>query len=263
MALPQNRPNHVVRLNEDANHTLDELFRAAIGPKDGQIPLSKPMRQRDLPLSFFTPPEKGSKSANHSREGSLDAASFSPPPAPTSSPCLPASSPLPSRIERLTGQDTATEQRYIPGMSMHNAHVANRSGLTINHLRAHSSPATLQATFTIAPNANVSNNGSNAVNGSTVNVDNGNQHMRTHSYDLEKLPDGWEMAIEKNTGKPYFINHLTKTTTWEDPRLAAIRMDVQIQQVQSKIREMNCHNQSQLSSPQTHQPQAQQMLQTM
>lgn len=309
MALSNNRPHHVVRLNEDANHTLEELFRAAIGPKDGQIPLSKPMRQRGLPLSFFTPPENGSKSASHSREGSLDTTSFSPPPTTTASPCLPPSSPLqlPTRIERLNGQpqqqtqqqDNSTgEQRYIPNMSIHNAHV-NRTGLIINHLRAHSSPATLQAAaFAIAPNGNnsanttASSNNTNAVtnannnssnnntinnnsnsnnnasgnNGGAVNVESnntGNQHMRTHSYDLEKLPDGWEMAVEKNTGKPYFINHITKTTTWEDPRLAAIRMNVQIHQIQSKITEMNCQSQAQMNSSQAQQQQQEPMIQTM
>nr|7LP5_A Chain A, Angiomotin,E3 ubiquitin-protein ligase NEDD4-like [Homo sapiens] len=32
------------------------------------------------------------------------------------------------------------------------------------------------------------------------------------------LPPGWEMRIAPN-GRPFFIDHNTKTTTWEDPRL--------------------------------------------
>uniref|UniRef100_A0A8C5PAT7 E3 ubiquitin-protein ligase NEDD4 n=1 Tax=Leptobrachium leishanense TaxID=445787 RepID=A0A8C5PAT7_9ANUR len=44
--------------------------------------------------------------------------------------------------------------------------------------------------------------------------------------DLEQgfLPKGWEMRHAPG-GRPFFINHLTKTTTWEDPRL---RIPVQL-----------------------------------
>ncbi|KAM5305815.1 E3 ubiquitin-protein ligase NEDD4-like isoform 4-T4 [Glossophaga mutica] len=40
------------------------------------------------------------------------------------------------------------------------------------------------------------------------------QHKVTQSF----LPPGWEMRIAPN-GRPFFIDHNTKTTTWEDPRL--------------------------------------------
>jgi hypothetical protein len=33
------------------------------------------------------------------------------------------------------------------------------------------------------------------------------------------LPDGWEQAITSN-GEIYFINHISKTTSWEDPRIS-------------------------------------------
>jgi hypothetical protein len=33
------------------------------------------------------------------------------------------------------------------------------------------------------------------------------------------LPDGWEEA-RTATNEAYFINHATKTTSWEDPRLS-------------------------------------------
>ena len=31
------------------------------------------------------------------------------------------------------------------------------------------------------------------------------------------LPEGWDMGIDYD-GKPYFIDHKTRTTTWIDPR---------------------------------------------
>ncbi|XP_049322014.1 E3 ubiquitin-protein ligase NEDD4-like isoform X2 [Astyanax mexicanus] len=40
------------------------------------------------------------------------------------------------------------------------------------------------------------------------------QHKTTHSF----LPPGWEMRIAPN-GRPFFIDHNSRTTTWEDPRL--------------------------------------------
>ncbi|XP_032991579.1 E3 ubiquitin-protein ligase NEDD4-like isoform X6 [Rhinolophus ferrumequinum] len=40
------------------------------------------------------------------------------------------------------------------------------------------------------------------------------QHKGTQSF----LPPGWEMRIAPN-GRPFFIDHNSKTTTWEDPRL--------------------------------------------
>ncbi|XP_069106650.1 BAG family molecular chaperone regulator 3-like [Argopecten irradians] len=33
------------------------------------------------------------------------------------------------------------------------------------------------------------------------------------------LPPGWEMILDKMTGWPYFIDHNTRQTTWEDPRV--------------------------------------------
>lgn len=33
------------------------------------------------------------------------------------------------------------------------------------------------------------------------------------------LPPGWEMLFDHRTGWPYFVDHNTHTTTWEDPRM--------------------------------------------
>ncbi|XP_019874372.1 uncharacterized protein LOC109602451 isoform X4 [Aethina tumida] len=34
----------------------------------------------------------------------------------------------------------------------------------------------------------------------------------------DNLPPGWECKVDAKSGKPYFVNHYTKTTTWDDPR---------------------------------------------
>ncbi|CAG2059804.1 unnamed protein product [Timema podura] len=82
------------------------------------------------------------------------------------------------------------------------------SGIQVNHARAHSSPASLQQTYASAPPHQQQNPG---------------QHMKQRSYDitpvgdLGPLPPGWEQARTPD-GQVYYINHLHRTTTWEDPR---------------------------------------------
>lgn len=75
------------------------------------------------------------------------------------------------------------------------------------HSRAHSSPATLQQTLA-------------ASHQQTQNL-----HLRQPScdvtqgsVDLGPLPPGWEPA-KTPQGQMYFMNHITKTTQWEDPRI--------------------------------------------
>uniref|UniRef100_A0A8C3QK13 WW domain containing transcription regulator 1 n=1 Tax=Cyanoderma ruficeps TaxID=181631 RepID=A0A8C3QK13_9PASS len=66
------------------------------------------------------------------------------------------------------------------------------------HVRSHSSPASL-------PGA-----GAAPQHG----------HLRQRSCDVtdeRPLPPGWEMALTQ-TGQRYFLNHIEKITTWQDPR---------------------------------------------
>ncbi|XP_040269849.1 E3 ubiquitin-protein ligase NEDD4 isoform X2 [Bufo bufo] len=66
----------------------------------------------------------------------------------------------------------------------------------------------------------------------TQNVPSGRQQQspsyestkQTVDQDLGYLPKGWEMR-RAPSGRPFYINHITKTTTWEDPRL---RIPVQL-----------------------------------
>ncbi|KOX67730.1 BAG family molecular chaperone regulator 3 [Melipona quadrifasciata] len=37
--------------------------------------------------------------------------------------------------------------------------------------------------------------------------------------DRSQLPAGWECRYDIRSGRPYFINHFNRTTTWEDPRV--------------------------------------------
>ncbi|XP_052747180.1 transcriptional coactivator YAP1 isoform X1 [Bicyclus anynana] len=81
----------------------------------------------------------------------------------------------------------------------------------VSHSRAHSSPASLQQTYAAGQPAQ--------------QPPLPHQHAKQRSYDvgthlpddLGPLPSGWEQARTPE-GQIYYLNHITKTTTWEDPR---------------------------------------------
>ncbi|XP_053416872.1 transcriptional coactivator YAP1 isoform X7 [Nycticebus coucang] len=90
--------------------------------------------------------------------------------------------------------------------------------LTPQHVRAHSSPASLQlgavSPGTLTPTGVVS--GPAATSAA--------QHLRQSSFEIPDdvpLPAGWEMA-KTSSGQRYFLNHIDQTTTWQDPRKAML-----------------------------------------
>ncbi|XP_076002238.1 transcriptional coactivator YAP1 isoform X2 [Genypterus blacodes] len=88
--------------------------------------------------------------------------------------------------------------------------------LTPHHVRAHSSPASLQL-GAVSPG---SLSGMASAGASP-------QHLRQSSYEIPDdvpLPPGWEMA-KTTSGQRYFLNHLDQTTTWQDPRKALLQMN--------------------------------------
>ncbi|XP_053166379.1 transcriptional coactivator YAP1 isoform X3 [Hemicordylus capensis] len=88
--------------------------------------------------------------------------------------------------------------------------------LTPQHVRAHSSPASLQL-GTVSPGALTP---TGVVSGAAPS----SQHLRQSSFEIPDdvpLPPGWEMA-KTPTGQRYFLNHIDQTTTWQDPRKALL-----------------------------------------
>merc|ERR1719319_1710134 len=91
MAAPpvkEEKPQMTIHQREDSDIQLEELFQIGLNNAGAKRPLSIPMKMRNLPSSFFTPPTVGSKSPSvHSRENSLDnTGPFSP--GPVASPGL-------------------------------------------------------------------------------------------------------------------------------------------------------------------------------
>ncbi|CAG9137181.1 unnamed protein product [Plutella xylostella] len=97
----------------------------------------------------------------------------------------------------------------------------------VSHSRAHSSPASLQQTYAAAGQQN-------------QQPPLHHQHAKQRSYDvgphlqddLGPLPPGWEQARTPE-GQIYYLNHITKTTTWEDPRKSLAAAQVGAVQHQS------------------------------
>ncbi|XP_036381243.1 transcriptional coactivator YAP1-like isoform X1 [Megalops cyprinoides] len=89
--------------------------------------------------------------------------------------------------------------------------------LTPQHVRAHSSPASLQL-GTLSPGS---------LGAGMAPAGPPPQHLRQSSYEIPDdipLPPGWEMA-KTSSGQRYFLNHLEQTTTWQDPRKAMMQMN--------------------------------------
>ncbi|XP_069687430.1 transcriptional coactivator YAP1 isoform X2 [Periplaneta americana] len=193
----QHKGNLVVRIDQDSDSDLQALFDSVLKP-DSKRPLQVPLRMRKLPNSFFNPPSTGSKSP------SVSSISHS----------------------RENSADSAFGTASVgagPGATTTTTSAASASGLQVNHPRAHSSPASLQQTYASAQQQQHQQHG----------------HLKQRSYDittvdeLGPLPPGWEQARTPE-GQVYYLNHLTRTTTWEDPRKTLAAQVAQSQQQQQQ-----------------------------
>ncbi|GAB6020165.1 hypothetical protein CHUAL_002891 [Chamberlinius hualienensis] len=231
--MDHSKSNQVIHVRGDSDSHLEELFNAVMNPSGSLVPLTLPMRQRKFPASFFNPPDKGSRTpASHSRESSTDStatsvfgssnnnsnnnngnSSASPNQSSLNSLCSKVSTQLLQQQQQQQQQENgsgsvsgasgnnSTSQQAGGGAGSGQNGQQHPSGLVIHHPRAHSSPASLQQTFASASNIQ-------------------HQHLRQQSYDIidePPLPPGWGMA-KTPTGQRYYLNHITQTTTWEDPR---------------------------------------------
>ncbi|XP_060659175.1 transcriptional coactivator yorkie isoform X1 [Drosophila nasuta] len=227
--------NLVVRVNQDSDDNLQALFDSVLNPGDARLPLQLPFRMRKLPNSFFNPP-----APLHSRANSADSTYDG------------SQTNINKTVAQSELQSPLLSQNQQPQPSQ-------QSRLAIHHFRARSSPASLQQNYNVRPRNETSANSNqgpgpaypdNSVdfpNATANNIDldvistcMGQQqaqenpistqtiHKKQRSYDvvspiqlqsqLGALPPGWEQA-KTNDGQIYYLNHTTKTTQWEDPRI--------------------------------------------
>ena len=126
----------IVHMRADSDSLLENMFNVALKTPGTEMPLQKPMRMRNLPASFFKPPNMGSKSPScHSRENSLDSTSLQDP----YSPAMNLGSPQPQQqpIHINPGHQGPQGGQAPPPPHSGSGQTA------IHHSRAHSSPAQL------------------------------------------------------------------------------------------------------------------------
>ncbi|XP_029033484.1 transcriptional coactivator yorkie [Osmia bicornis bicornis] len=224
------KSNLVVRIDQNSESDLQALFDSVLKP-DSKRPLQVPLRMRNLPDSFFNPPSTGSKSPSisHSRENSADSA-FGTAAAVAVGGGAPGgnatgATPSTGAAGASTGGsgNSGGSGSNAAGAAAAAVAAAAAAGLTVAHPRAHSSPASLQQTYASAQQAPQHAPQPHARH---------HHHQKQRSYDvistvddLGPLPHGWEQARTPE-GQIYFLNHLTRTTTWEDPRKTAAAANV-------------------------------------
>ncbi|XP_062134642.1 transcriptional coactivator yorkie isoform X1 [Drosophila sulfurigaster albostrigata] len=227
--------NLVVRVNQDSDDNLQALFDSVLNPGDARLPLQLPFRMRKLPNSFFNPP-----APLHSRANSADSTYDG------------SQTNINKTVAQSELQSPLLSQNQQPQPSQ-------QSRLAIHHFRARSSPASLQQNYNVRPRNETSANSNqgpgpaypdnsvdfpnataNNIDLDVINTCMGQQqaqenpistqtiHKKQRSYDvvspiqlqsqLGALPPGWEQA-KTNDGQIYYLNHTTKTTQWEDPRI--------------------------------------------
>lgn len=181
----------VVRVDQNSESDLQALFDSVLKP-DGQRPLAVPLRQRNLPHSFFHPPSTGSKSPSisHSRENSADSAFGA----------------GVSLLNGAAGGSSASSNNGSGGTTSPGAGMASpvgHPGLPVAHPRAHSSPASLQQTYASAQQQQ--QHAPQPQSARHVH------HQKQRSYDvpgtvddLGPLPHGWEQARTAE-GQIYFL----------------------------------------------------------
>ncbi|XP_011648280.1 transcriptional coactivator YAP1 [Pogonomyrmex barbatus] len=216
------KSNPVVRVDQNSESDLQALFDTVLKP-DSKRPLQVPLRMRNLPDSFFNPPSTGSKSPSisHSRENSADSAFGV---AVTATPNGGGGAGGGASNGGASGSGSGGGGGGGGGNAAGAAGTGGAAaGLTVSHPRAHSSPASLQQTYASAQQAPQHAPQPHARH---------HHHQKQRSYDvistvddLGPLPHGWEQARTPE-GQIYFLNHITRTTTWEDPRKTAAAASV-------------------------------------
>uniref|UniRef100_A0AAG5D728 WW domain-containing protein n=1 Tax=Anopheles atroparvus TaxID=41427 RepID=A0AAG5D728_ANOAO len=249
------KKNLIILVDKDSNDKLNELFDKTLSNK---LPLQIPYRMRKLPESFFMPPSSGSKSpsVSHSRENSADSAFGSGTTilggvtgVTTGPNGLPIhhsrahSSPaslgkIPVGMGGLGGGVVAAAVAAAAAAAAANGSGGGGGGGggggaggsgAVNGSKANA------AAVAAAQNAAAAGNDASSLGAAVLQQAALSKaaiqhlHSRGRSYDVSnlhanfgELPPGWEQAKTQD-GRIYYINHNTRTTTWEDPRITAMQ----------------------------------------
>ncbi|EDW74452.1 uncharacterized protein Dwil_GK21386, isoform A [Drosophila willistoni] len=245
--------NHVVRVNQDIiDDNLQELFDTVLNPQDAKRPLQLPFRMRKLPNSFFNPPAPSHSRAN-SADSTFDGGSQTnininktAQPQPVEAIQQSGISALSAAISQNQNPIQPSQSRLAvyhararssPASLQQNYNVRSRSDANANANASTQGPAYPDNNVDFGNSAanNIELDG-NVMTGIGIGqgqvqempISTQTVHKKQRSYDvvspiqlqsqLGALPPGWEQA-KTNDGQIYYLNHTTKTTQWEDPRI--------------------------------------------
>lgn len=273
--------NVVLHVREDSASEMEALFNVVHGNTNRS--LHPPMRMRNLPKSFFLPPSVGSKSPSvHSRENSLDNSPFSPGPVPSPGP--PPMGPVHSRASSCPatlGQPLAPGQPHQNiALNSPHAHLRQHSfdvgGGNAEDVLGPLPPGWEKAQTPTGqiyfmnhnnkttqwedPRKQLYANKIRALNTGTGSPRSAvspvpqqppqpPQTAQPHPMAAGgpqpqgPLPDGWEMKYTE-AGEQYFIDHVTKKTQWQDPRINQLAQQqmLKLKQAQLKMLETKRQN---------------------
>jgi len=248
----QQHSKPIIHVRSDSEDEMAKMF-AVVNPNTN-IPIGIPLRMRNLPPSFFEPPPVGSKSPGvHSRENSLDNGPLSP--GPNSNPTPPPNhhartNSCPAtlgQMERGTAAQHQASQNLInhprinsfdvgagvddflgplpPGWEKsqtpsgqiyflnHNTRSTQwedpRKQLYQNKMRQLNNGGTVSPRNTVSPVPGLQQ--------PAPPQQPQPQHGSGHPP-LGPLPEGWEVKYTEQ-GEQYFVDHVSKKTQWQDPRI--------------------------------------------
>ncbi|XP_022098031.1 transcriptional coactivator YAP1-A-like isoform X2 [Acanthaster planci] len=247
----QAQPRQVLHVRSDSDAELEDLFKSVMNPRETSQSSSIPMRMRNLPSSFFKEPDR--VHAHHSRESSADSTNYGPSangsnvsgsgqtlaaPGLTVAHSRAHSSPAALQEMHAVGAQSLQHQHLRqqsyditddntplpPGWEMASTSTGqryyldhNRHTTTWQDPRKTLSTSQLNKVNSVAPNPPPTLTAQ--INTMTPPPPTGSQQPLPAMQDLGPLPPNWEQATTPE-GEVYFINHLERTTTWLDPRIA-------------------------------------------